>query len=69
MDSAFDTRKFVRIQSYGCELYSKTIEDEAIACGLTKPEADVLLFFSNNPALLLSGAARKWCVPVRQKCR
>ena len=49
MDRAFDTRKFVRIQSYGCELYSKTIEDEAIACGLTKPEADVLLFFSNNP--------------------
>ena len=30
-------------------LYSKKIEECSISIGLTKPEADVLLFFGNNP--------------------
>lgn len=49
MEKAFDTGKYIRIQSYSYEIYEKMVEDEAAQCGLTKPEADVLLFFANNP--------------------
>lgn len=31
------------------ELYDSMIEDEAKRCGISKQEAHVLLFFSNNP--------------------
>lgn len=33
------------------DLYDITIEKSAIECGITKQEADVLLFFANNPEL------------------
>lgn len=49
MEKAFDTGMYIRIQSYSTEIYEKMIEEEAVQCGLTKPEADVLLFFANNP--------------------
>lgn len=49
MEKAFDTGKYIRIQSYSNEIYEKIIEEEAAVCGLTRPEADVLLFFANNP--------------------
>ena len=49
MEKAFDTGMYIRIQSYSNEIYEKMIEDEAAKCGLTKPEADVLLFFANHP--------------------
>ena len=49
MEKVFDTGKYIRIQSYSNEIYEKIIEEEAAACGLSKPEADVLLFFANNP--------------------
>lgn len=31
------------------DLYSDTIASCATSCGITKPEADLLLFFGNNP--------------------
>lgn len=49
MEKAFDTGKYMRIQSYSTEIYEQIIKKEADALGLTKPEADVLLFFANNP--------------------
>ncbi len=49
MEKAFDTGKYMRIQSYSNEIYEQIIKEEAGALGLTRPEADVLLFFANNP--------------------
>lgn len=48
MEKAFDTGMYIRIQGYSTEIYEKMIEEEAARCGLTKPEADILLFFANN---------------------
>lgn len=40
---------FLRMQKQGMHLYDRRIEEAAHRLGLTKPEADVLLFLANNP--------------------
>lgn len=40
---------FLRMQKQGLHLYDRRIEEAAHRLGLTKPEADVLLFLANNP--------------------
>ena len=42
-------RRFIYASSLSRNLFSEKISDCAIKCGITKPEADVLLFFANNP--------------------
>ena len=41
--------RFLRLQKHLGEQYDRYIQTGAEALGLTKPEADVLLFLSNNP--------------------
>lgn len=41
--------EFLRMQKQGIQSYNRRIEDTARRLGLTKPEADVLLFLANNP--------------------
>lgn len=40
---------FLRMQKQCIHLYDRRIEESAHRLGLTKPEADVLLFLANNP--------------------
>lgn len=41
--------KFIYLSNNSRNLYSDTIANCAKSCGITKPEADLLLFFGNNP--------------------
>ena len=41
--------RFLRLQEHLSEKYDRYIQQSAAALGITKPEADVLLFLSNNP--------------------
>lgn len=41
--------KFILLSNNSRNLYADTISDCAKQCGITKPEADLLLFFGNNP--------------------
>lgn len=50
MENKFNVVMFLKLQKRSAELYNKMIEQAAAVSGLTKPEADVLLFFSNHPA-------------------
>ena len=40
---------FILLFNNSRNLYADTISDCAKHCGITKPEADLLLFFGNNP--------------------
>lgn len=60
MEKVFDTGKFLRIQRYSNELFSKKIETAAARCELSKPEADMLLFFANNPSFHSAADAAKY---------
>lgn len=50
MKNKFNVVMYLKLQKKSAELYNKTIEQAAAVNGLAKPEADVLLFFSNHPA-------------------
>lgn len=50
MENKFDVVMYLKLQKRSADLYNKKIEQAAAGSGLTKPEADVLLFFSNHPA-------------------
>ena len=41
--------RFIYAGSQSRNLFAETISVCATSCGITKPEADVLLFFANNP--------------------
>lgn len=41
--------RFIYAGSQSRNLFAETISVCAASCGITKPEADVLLFFANNP--------------------
>lgn len=41
--------EFLRMQKQGLHRYNRKIEEAAHRLGMTKPEADVLLFLANNP--------------------
>ncbi len=60
MEKIFDTGKFLRIQRYSNEMFSKKIESAADECSLSKPEADMLLFFANNPSFHSAADAAKY---------
>lgn len=45
----FDISKYLLCQSQLVELYRKKFTSDALACKISKPEADVLVFLVNNP--------------------
>lgn len=45
-----DRGAYLRFQKNSAELYHHILETAAADCGLTLPEAEVLLFFHNNPS-------------------
>ena len=49
MHPKFNVVEYLKLQKKSAELYTRILEKAAAASGLTKPEADVLLFFANNP--------------------
>lgn len=48
MDAKIDIGQYLKFQKKSADLYTKIIEAAALRVGLTKPEADILLFFANN---------------------
>ena len=42
-------RRFIYTSSQSRNLFAETISECASDCNITKPEADILLFFANNP--------------------
>lgn len=42
-------RRFIYASAQSRNLFAEAISACATSCGITKPEADVLLFFANNP--------------------
>ena len=55
----FEITKFLKTQKAIADSYSAAIESAAKRSGITKQEADVLVFFFNNPEYTLASDAVK----------
>ena len=60
MRDSFDIKKMLLIRAKIADFYNSCINQAAKRCGISKAEADVLLFFYNNPDFFLESDAVKF---------